>query len=490
MASSRRQARRCKLFSCFAYCICAVVFLVALAHASGLLEGHKEWLQLTRGSLALTAEAQLDDLRALLSTRASSLSSPEEQLRPPPPSSKQTSSPTDGGLQVDSNSSQVLGKSDTGVSLALGLAKPLGATSPVAGQPPQQRDEGGAVAANALSSQVQGPQKQSTAGDSSRDSSGSAADIASASPSDEKRRRYAAKYGFYIHAYAHPAAVFHQVRQVHKFFPGSPVYIMSDGGNSFAPFCKKENCTFKLCPPTNDRWHPWPFFRRFYDAAVSLNTEYVIMLEPDNTLHGPITRQPDHDVGGLFVRERGYGQWTYAEKLGQEIRPDFKWSKGAMKAGLCGGSYYRLEAVLDTFSDESVNRIDWNWLAERCSKEVFSSDIAMPYLFASRGWDVMPWNDSAQMNRDRDIPSTGPADAAFRHYSSGYPGGKPAYNLKLRPEDSKLFLPALPEHRRHDSVCQLCYSLEEYKKRFGSDDCTNRLPFHYSPLLKKRYKAV
>ena len=22
-------------------------------------------------------------------------------------------------------------------------------------------------------------------------------------------------------------------------------------------------CTFKMCPPANDRWHPWPFFRRW-----------------------------------------------------------------------------------------------------------------------------------------------------------------------------------------------------------------------------------
>ena len=28
-----------------------------------------------------------------------------------------------------------------------------------------------------------------------------------------------------------------------------------------------------LCPPANDRWHPWPFLRRLYDATLVLNTK-------------------------------------------------------------------------------------------------------------------------------------------------------------------------------------------------------------------------
>ncbi len=70
-----------------------------------------------------------------------------------------------------------------------------------------------------------------------------------------------------------------------------------------------------VASPRNDRWHPWPFFRRLYDAAVSLDTEYVIMLEPDNTVlpgstftpsgeeprHSYVKRPPPADVGGLLV---------------------------------------------------------------------------------------------------------------------------------------------------------------------------------------------
>lgn len=40
------------------------------------------------------------------------------------------------------------------------------------------------------------------------------------------------------------------------------------GGHRFDALCSLEGCMFTICPPANDRWHPWPFMRRMYDAAV------------------------------------------------------------------------------------------------------------------------------------------------------------------------------------------------------------------------------
>jgi len=294
------------------------------------------------------------------------------------------------------------------------------------------------------------------------------------------------KYGFYIHAYANPAAVIHQVREVKKFFPGSPIYVMSDGGMDFGELCKQESCTFKLCPPANDRWHPWPFLRRIYDAAIALATTYVIMLEPDNTIHGHITRNPSHDAGGLFVPQRTFGCGDHIEKLAHQRVPGFRWTKRAMSAGLAGGAYFRREALLDAFSDENMMKIDWNYVAEKCSKEIFSSDFAMQYALAARGWNIEPWDDVVQMNQDRYKPAVGPTDAAFRHYCSCYPGGKPTYNLKLSSKDARLARSA-PAHFKPDSVCQLCYNHSRYVELWGSSDCTNRLPFRFSDLLMERY---
>ncbi|CAK0815718.1 unnamed protein product, partial [Prorocentrum cordatum] len=103
---------------------------------------------------------------------------------------------------------------------------------------------------------------------------------------DSGASRWRAKYGFYLHCFDGLPPILYQVRQIKQFFPGSPIYIMSDGGEDYSELCRQYGCQFELCPPANDRWNPWPFIRRFYDATVALNSEYVIMLEPDNTIHG------------------------------------------------------------------------------------------------------------------------------------------------------------------------------------------------------------
>ncbi|CAL1146351.1 unnamed protein product [Cladocopium goreaui] len=293
------------------------------------------------------------------------------------------------------------------------------------------------------------------------------------------------QYGFYLHVHGHPAAVIHQVREVKKWFPGSPIHVMSDGNMDFGALCALENCSFVLCPPANDRWHPWPFLRRLYDAAVILKSEFVILLEPDNTIHGRIKATPEFDAGGLRVKERSFAGAEYVQNLARERQPGFKWTRENQEAGLCGGSYYRSAAVLDAFSDENVAKIDWNMLGEKFSKEIYSSDFAMQFALAARGYTIMPWNESAQMHQDKEIPLSGPKDAAFRHYSG--PVGKPTYELKLQKEDSKLAKERPAKYQGKDPNCQVCYSFQRYVQLWGSPKCTNSLPFEYSDLMLKRY---
>lgn len=297
-------------------------------------------------------------------------------------------------------------------------------------------------------------------------------------------------YGFYLHVYGDPAAVIYQVREVKKFFPMSPIYVMSDGGLDFSALCAKEGCTFVLCPPANDRWHPWPFFRRLFDAAVSLNTKYVIMLEPDNTVHDYIKRPPPADVGGLLVTGRSFGLVKYVEKMAQKRVPGFKWSSRSMSSGLCGGAYFKREAILDALSDDNMMKLDWNYLGEKLSKEIFSSDFALQYAFAARGWKIEPWDDAAQMDKDKDQPLTGARDASFKHYCSCYPGGKPTYNLKLAKEDAKLYKESgyeMTSGPYSSSVCQVCYNYTRYVELWGSARCTNEIPFQLSEKLLQRH---
>jgi len=289
------------------------------------------------------------------------------------------------------------------------------------------------------------------------------------------------KYGFYIHCFEHPAAVLYQVRKIKEYFPGSPIYLMSDGGMDFTRLCKKEGCQFVLCPPANDRWHPWPFFRRFYDAAVALNAEYIIMLEPDVTLHGPVTRDPEYDAGGIHVPKRWFDKMDgYFENLGRKRNPNYVWKREYMELGLAGGSYFKRETLLDAFNDQAIMTLDWNRMWAELGKNVFSSDFAMPYVLAARGWTMGTWKDLAQMGtHSRDVPDTGAQDAAFRHYSRGYPGGKPTYLMSLAHTDQDVYAPQPSKYKKHNANCQMCYDEDKYVRNWGSKRCTNGLPFKY-----------
>eukprot|EP00913_Durusdinium_trenchii_P029447 g27600.t1 len=167
------------------------------------------------------------------------------------------------------------------------------------------------------------------------------------------------------------------------------------------------------------------------------------------------------------------------------MRVILRWTKKNQQAGLCGGSYYKREAILDALSDERVAEIDWNMLGERFTKEIYSSDFALQYALAARGWTIMPWEEAAQMHNSKEIPMAGPKDATFRHYSG--PVGKPTYELKMRKEDNHLVKDQPAKFRGKDSNCQLCYNLTRYKAMYGSSQCTNEIPFTFSKVLMDRY---
>jgi len=47
----------------------------------------------------------------------------------------------------------------------------------------------------------------------------------------------------------------------------------------------------------------------------------------DNTIHGPIRREPQHDAGGIFVKDRSFGLVDYVEKMAQSRVPGAGWGQ-------------------------------------------------------------------------------------------------------------------------------------------------------------------
>ena len=69
----------------------------------------------------------------------------------------------------------------------------------------------------------------------------------------------------------------------------------------------------------------------------------------------------------------------------------------------------------------------------------YSSDFAMPAVLGARGYSYSPWREIRQQSFDDPKYTDQPREAAFQHFSRGYEGGKPTYQLKLTDFQNTLF---------------------------------------------------
>jgi len=255
------------------------------------------------------------------------------------------------------------------------------------------------------------------------------------------------KWGFYLHVFNQPKAVIRKIQQVRSMYAESPIYVVSDGGLDFSAACASVGkCHFSWRPPANDRINPKPFLARFRDAALWLHAEYVVMLEPDTKLNGPITHPPTADAGGVrdvWNPELSKGLCEYMTAMGKKRRPDFvlRWRHW----GLTGGTYIRAAAALDAFDADLV---DWETVELLEDGKVYDSDVAMPIALSIRGFEFEPWLDAGQEGRQTHVP-------AFEHAWS-----KPYYNQPLTEDETKLV--AGPHPGYGNVTCRGCiWQLDE-----------------------------
>eukprot|EP00929_Paragymnodinium_shiwhaense_P062145 TRINITY_DN31022_c0_g1_i1.p1 TRINITY_DN31022_c0_g1~~TRINITY_DN31022_c0_g1_i1.p1 ORF type:complete len:659 (+),score=130.28 TRINITY_DN31022_c0_g1_i1:55-2031(+) len=270
-------------------------------------------------------------------------------------------------------------------------------------------------------------------------------------------------YGFYLHVYREPAATLNQLRAINQFYPGAPVYIMSDGGFNYSQACSlvaEGQCRSEWRPPAHDCWNPKPFLERFREGAEWLKTEYVIMLEPDVTLHKRSSIRPKYDAAGLadvWNPQLRPALRQHLQELGRKVRPNYtlEWPH----FGLAGGTILRSAAVLDAFWPD---RVDWKKMAALAEdKLVYSSDVAMAIVMAQHGYTYGPWGDvttgpkgqSARYPNGTFMP--GPfLSGAFQHHGADEVAGKPLYNKDPTQEEWKLI--KNPPPGAQDLYCQAC----------------------------------
>ncbi|CAD7922148.1 unnamed protein product [Amoebophrya sp. A25] len=351
----------------------------------------------------------------------------------------------------------------------------------------------------------------------------------------QRKKNDNAWLAFYIHLGERRkrAAVTYLVARIAYFHPGAVVYIVSDGADRFERYCDFVNrdgggggqfaplkCLSASCPPAEDRWHPWPFFRRFWDAAsaVPQSVEYLVYLEPDVTMHTALRKEHMTEDAGGILDHNGLFSDRLVNTVEQIARKngaaDYRWKYRG--TGLAGGSYYKKSAILSAFSDEASKAIDWGKMFRfGPSAAVYSSDFAMPIALAHKGLSYKPWPAVRQAYGsyiDREQP--GNATVSLIHYNRDIQGGKPDSRLQLVASavgntDSSIeggtgtasggvefrrlqdfFTRAALQYidspnrswsARAPNICQLCWNLAEYKRRFGTSKCAPNFDYVYTP---------
>jgi hypothetical protein len=261
-------------------------------------------------------------------------------------------------------------------------------------------------------------------------------------------------WGFYIHMVGEKVAVTHQLRQVRKFYPEAPVYIMSDGGVNVSGICSNVgNCKFAWRAGAHDCWNPKPFLDRFREAALwlqSRHAEWTIMLEPDVTLWQRATYPVKADAGGLRDAWNGplsQGLLDHITQLGRTFsgKKDFKlpWTR----FGMAGGCVVRTQAAVIAFKPDYI---DWPLMEKLGSVQIYSSDIAMPIALAAHGYAWYPWEDVKE-GKDESQPNH---SVAFEHHRK--------YADPLTAEELLLVADG-PENRRGMDMgeCQHCMWVNE-----------------------------
>ena len=218
---------------------------------------------------------------------------------------------------------------------------------------------------------------------------------------EDEHVSYKARFGFYFPVYRRLEGTVEVLRQLRRYYPEEPVYVMQDGGKlDFGPLCKatRFNCTFENLPGMKQPWNPHPFFARLLRATEILQTKFVIYLEPDVKITRRIAVDPPLDAGGLYDSFEGktsVATMSYIERLARETEPCFvmRWTH----YGLAGGSYFRSLAIRDALSPENLRRIDWNVILKRVGRtRTFASDFALHVALSARAWNVYPWQEVGQ----------------------------------------------------------------------------------------------
>ena len=232
--------------------------------------------------------------------------------------------------------------------------------------------------------------------------------------------------GFYYQVYKQPKATLEALKDIRKFFPQAPVYLVSDYGYDYSVMAKRYNCAYEhsdlsvgRCEGCKDIHNVYPWLERIDRAIEYCQTPWMIKMEDDVSIRNKITRIPTCAAAGTS------GRWNpqlskqfiaaCEKKSGVKVKYNYY--------GMCGGSIFKSKKFKegrqrDGYDVEECHRLD--------KRTATYGDAILTAFFYMNGMRFFPWRDLSE-------PWDKCKDAAFHHPCKKY------YNKKLTAEEKEEF---------------------------------------------------
>ena len=240
----------------------------------------------------------------------------------------------------------------------------------------------------------------------------------SANPENEKKKYIDLNFAAYFQCYNNRRATFETLRSFRKFYPHTPVYLVSDHGEDFRDIAVHFNCDYVYAPERLDYWPTVDmvaWFARLADACKRYPTaDWMLILEEDVRTRDRISKFPEAHLAG----QGGGDRKTPAKQLPPAAQKYLLKKYPDMEMGLvsgCGGSIFHRRSFLNCFANANEFKTATKSLGIPSLSG--ASDIAITFFFLMNGFIVRRWLDFSQDSTGY----WGPA-AAFDHKFKKYYG--------------------------------------------------------------------
>uniref|UniRef100_A0A6C0B740 Glycosyltransferase n=1 Tax=viral metagenome TaxID=1070528 RepID=A0A6C0B740_9ZZZZ len=214
--------------------------------------------------------------------------------------------------------------------------------------------------------------------------------------------------GAYLQCYKNPYATYKCLEQFRRFYPNGTVVLLSDNGYNYSNMAEFFNCIYIHCD--ENLWLTYrdvdsngalvnskKLVRRVYDAFEMINEEYIMWLEDDVIINGPIRDEFRYDINGYCPNKL---ETSILCKRYKNLD-----SNRTYRFSGHGGTVFHKSNTLSAFlRDDILNDVVVNW-----SKYALPVTIGQDYLFSIlvtvNNGTIGPYNGHGERYNDRVEPS-------------------------------------------------------------------------------------